>query len=111
MRRYTIEPRPYKVIVDKVIKWVPKVHIYIHEPNITISRMVTWKKNHLFEKEEEAFRFIAAAMENLERINVQLKGEQIAALKAISEEHGLSLAEVIRQAIGRYLPEPKKKKQ
>lgn len=43
-------------------------------------------------------------MKNTERINIQLHGRQIATLKAIAEEHGQSLAEVIRQAITKYLP-------
>lgn len=102
--RYQIEPKPYKVEVDKQVKWVPKVHVYVHEPNMIIDRTVVWKKNYLFDTEEEARQFIGEAIDNLERINIQLKGKQVAALKAIAEERGQSLADVIRQAIEKYLP-------
>lgn len=104
MSNHTVSPKPYKVTIDGKTKWVPKVHIYIHEGDKTIDRTVTWKRDILFESESEAKRFIADAMENIERINIQLHGKQVAALKAIAEEHGQSLAEVIRQAINKYLP-------
>lgn len=104
MSRYTVSPKPYKVEIDGQTKWVPKVHIYIHEPNVTVDRTVTWKKSYLFDSEVEARKFIDNAMDNIERINIQLNGRQVAALKAIAEEHGQSLAEVIRQAISKYLP-------
>ncbi len=93
-----------------MVKWVPKVHIYIHERDETVDRTVTWKRDILFDSEEDARRFIADAMENIERINIQLNGKQVAALKAIAEEHGQSLAEVIRQAIAQYLPSENKSK-
>lgn len=104
MSRYTVSPKPYRVELGGSTKWVPKVHIYIHEDNRTIDRTVTWKRDILFDSEEKARLFIADAMENIERINIQLHGKHIAALKAIAEEHGQSLAEVIRQAISKYLP-------
>lgn len=104
MSRYTVQPKPYKVEIDGQTRWVPKVHIYIHEPEMTVDRTVTWKKSYLFESEEETRKFIANAMNNIERINIQLNGKQVAALKAIAEEHGQSLAEIIRQAISKYLP-------
>ncbi|MEK7534293.1 MAG: ribbon-helix-helix protein, CopG family [Patescibacteria group bacterium] len=109
MSRYTVSPKPYKVEIEGSIKWVPKVHIYIHEGNRTIDRTVTWKRDILFSSEEEARRFIDDAMENIERINIQLYGKHVAVLKAIAEEHGQSLAEVIRQAIAKYLPAEEKK--
>lgn len=104
MTKYTITPRPYGVEIEGRIKWVPKVHIFIHEGDKTIDRVVTWKKNILFGSEEDARSFINGAIENLERINIQLRGSQIAALKAIAEEQGQSVAEVIRQAITKSLP-------
>ncbi len=109
MSKYTVSPKPYKVEIEGRTKWVPKVHIYIHEGNRTIDRTVTWKRDILFDSEEEARRFIDDAMENIERINIQLYGKHVAALKAIAEEHGQSLAEVIRQAIAKYLPAEEKK--
>ncbi len=108
MSRFTVSPKPYKVEINGEKKWVPKVHIYIHEGNMTIDRTVTWKKSYLFDSEEETRKFIDNAMNNIERINIQLNGKQVAALKAIAEEHGQSLAEVIRQAISKYLPSEKK---
>ncbi len=104
MSKYTVTPKPYKVEIEGVSKWVPKIHIYIHEGDKTIDRTITWKRDILFDSEEEARRFINDAMENIDRINIQLNGKQVAALKAIAEEHGQSLAEVIRQAITKYLP-------
>ena len=104
MGKYTVSPKPYKVEIGGTSKWVPKVHIYIHEPGKTVDRTVTWKRDILFDSEKEARVFIAEAMDNIERINIQLNGKQVAALKAIAEEHGQSLAEVIRQAITKYLP-------
>ncbi len=104
MNKYTVSPKPYKVEIEGLSKWVPKVHIYIHEGDKTIDRTITWKRDILFDSEEEARRFINDAMENIDRINIQLNGKQVAALKAIAEEHGQSLAEVIRQAITKYLP-------
>lgn len=103
--RYTIEPKPYQVSIEGKTRWVPKVHIYIHEPNIIIDKTVTWKKNYLFKSREEARKFVGEAITNLERINIQLRGKQVAALKAIAEESGQSLAEVIRQAIAKYVKE------
>ncbi len=104
MSRYTIEPSPYQVIVNDKTRWVPRVHIFIDEGFRIIDRTITWKKNILFNSEEEARKFIHDSIENLERINIQLQGKQVAALKAIAEEQGQSLAEVIRQAISKYLP-------
>lgn len=110
MSRYTVWPKPYKVIIAGKDKWVPKVHIFIHEGDKTIDRTVNWKRDILFDSESEAKWFIADAMENIERINIQLHGKQVAALKAIAEEHGQSLAEVVRQAIAKYLPKEEKQK-
>lgn len=109
MSKYTVWPKPYKVEIDGKIKWVPKVHIYIHEGYKTIDRTVTWKRDVLFNSAREARIFIHKAMEDIERINIQLHGKQVAALKAIAEEHGQSLAEVIRQAIAKYLPSEEEK--
>ena len=109
MSKYTVWPKPYKVEIEGTEKWVPNVHIYIHEGNKTIDRTVTWKRDILFDSEEEARQFIASAMDNIERINIQLHGKQVAALKAIAEEHGQSLAEIIRQAVAKYLPSEDKK--
>lgn len=109
MSKYTVRPKPYKVEIEGKTKWVPKVHIYIHEGSRTIDRTVTWKRDILFDSEEKARLFIHNAMENIERINIQLYGKQVAALKAIAEEHGQSLAEVIRQAIAKYLPSEEKR--
>lgn len=105
MGRYAVLPKPYKIEFGESTKWVPKVHIYIHKGNGVIDRTVTWKKDILFDSEEDARKFIGEAMANIERINIQLRGSQVAALKAIAEEHGQSLAEVIRQAIAKYLPD------
>lgn len=71
---------------------------------MTIDRTVIWKRSYLFDSEEETRKFIGSAMDNIERVNIQLNGRQVAALKAIAEEHGQSLAEIIRQAISKYLP-------
>jgi len=109
MSMYTVWPKPNKVEIDGRIQWVPKVHIYIHEGDKTIDRTVTWKRDILFETEEGARKFIGEAMDNIERINIQLQGKQVAALKAIAEEHGQSLAEVIRQAVAKYLPAEEQK--
>ncbi len=107
MSRYTITPKPYKVDIEGKTKWVPKVHIYIHEGNKTIDQIVTWKRDVLYDTEQEARQLIASAMNSIERVSVQLQGKQIAALKAIAEENGQSLAEVFRQAISKYLPQEK----
>lgn len=108
MSNYKVSSEPYKVEISGQIKWVPKVHIFIDEPNKIIDRVVTWKKSYLFDSKKEAKKFIDNAMESIERINIQLEGKQVAALKAIAEEHGQSLAEVIRQAISKYLPSNEK---
>jgi hypothetical protein len=99
MSSYTVNPTPYKVSFNGKINWVPQVHMYIQEGNKTIDRVITWEKDISFDTEGEAKNFINRVMEKLERIKIQLRGEQVAALKAIAEEHGTSLAKVLRQAM------------